>query len=120
MVKNAVLLGIFLICFASCTDKTAYTSCKETLIEATQKILNTETLLDARLVDNQVNDTLYKYSRSKMSRDMIDEIKSLKSAYEKNKAERLEFLKATDTVPARRVVEMPGIGLVEIRTPPEV
>lgn len=79
-----------------------------------------KTLLDARIIDSQVNDTLYKYSRSKMSREMIDEIKSLKSAYEKNKAERMEFLKATDTVPARRVVEMPGIGLVEIKTPPEV
>ena len=55
-----------------------------------------------------------------MSREMIEEIKSLKSAYEKNKAERMKFLKENDTVPARRIVEMPGIGLVEIKTPPEV
>ena len=118
--RKPYITVIILFALISCTDEAAYTSCKETLIGATQKISDTKTLLDARLVDAQVNDTLYKYSRSKMSREMIDEIKSLKSVYEKNKAERMEFLKATDTVPARRVVEMPGIGLVEIKTPPEV
>ena len=110
----------FFFIFSSCTDETAYNSCKNTLVTASHEILQAKTQLDVGYIDKQINDTLYKYSHSRMSREMIEKIKSLKSAYEKNKTERMKFLKENDTVPARRIVEMPGIGLVEIKTPPEV
>jgi hypothetical protein len=113
-----VYLSLFVFC--SCTDESAYNSCRNTLTTATQEISKAATLSDAELIDKQINDTLYKYGHSKMTKEMIDEIKHLKSTYEKHKEERLQFLKDNDTIPARKIIEMPGIGLVEVHTPPEV
>lgn len=67
-----------------------------------------------------MTDTLDKYGHAKMSREMLDSIRVSLEDYQNRWREAYERALRKDSIHMNRVLDVPGIGAVEFKAPPEV
>lgn len=117
----------FCLCVVSCSmfvgcghDDTAYESCKQTLSHSIRQLSKTDGVCELEQLDRGVTDTLAKYGHARMSREMLDKLKGLLKEYQTRWAEQYQKVLQIDSLYMDHVKEVPGIGAVEFKAPPEV
>lgn len=67
-----------------------------------------------------MTDTLDKYGHAKMSREMLDSIRVSLEDYQNRWREAYGRALRKDSIHMNRILDVPGIGAVEFKAPPEV
>lgn len=122
--KKTLILSLcsVIICLSvSCTpDRKAYESCKQTLSRSMEELTTAKSVKELEEIDRGVTDTLAKYGHSKMSSEMLDEIRTELNEYKRRWTDFYEKALRKDSLYMNRIKDIPGVGAVEFKAPPEV
>lgn len=116
------LLGINLCGISACTtpDHQAYNSCHGTIVRSIKALPAADGVKALEEINQGVTDTLAKYGRAKMSREMLNSIRISLEDYQTRWKDAYEKAARRDSIHMNRIIDMPGIGPVEFKAPPEV
>lgn len=116
------LFGICLCGVSACTalDRQAYDSCRSTIARSVKALPAASSLKALEEINQGVTDTLAKYGRATMSREMLDSIRISLEDYQTRWRDAYEKAARRDSIHMNRIIDMPGIGPVEFKAPPEV
>ena len=119
--KYSLSISCFCLMLLSCSpDHAAYESCRLTLTRSVQALPTADGVRELDSINQSVTDTLAKYGHAKMSREMLDSIRTSLESYQQLWQKAYEKADRWDSLYMRRVIDMPGIGPVEFKAPPEV
>lgn len=116
------LLGIGLCAMSACgsPDRKAYDSCRQTIARSIRALSTADGVKALEEINRGVTDTLAKYGHSRMSREMLDSIRISLEDYQTRWNDAYGKAARRDSLHMDRIIDMPGIGAVEFKAPPEV
>lgn len=116
------LLGIVLCGISGCSspDHRAYESCRQTIARSIKALPAADGVKTLEEINQGVTDTLDKYGHAKMSREMLDSIRVSLEDYQNRWREAYGRALRKDSIQMNRILDVPGIGAVEFKAPPEV
>lgn len=116
------LFGIGLFGMSGCTspDRQAYESCRQTIARSVKALPSADGVKALEEINQGVTDTLDKYGHAKMSRGMLDSIRISLEDFQKRWQEAYVKTARKDSIHMNRILDVPGIGAVEFKAPPEV
>lgn len=85
-----------------------------------EELTTAKSVKELEEIDRGVTDTLAKYGHSKMSSEMLDEIRTELNEYKRRWTDFYEKALRKDSLYMNRIKDIPGVGAVEFKTPPEV
>lgn len=116
------LMGTGLFGMWGCTspDRQAYESCRQTIARSVKALPSADGVKALEEINQYVTDTLDKYGHAKMSREMLDSIRISLEDYQRRWQEAYGKAARKDSIHMNRILDVPGIGAVEFKAPPDV
>lgn len=116
---HCIFAACLALLYASCIDRDAFHSCRKALEESVTSLSQAESMQEVIRIDTELNEILNRYGHSRMTREMIEEIKGKHELYLKTKEDVYKRMNE-DSILHRRVINVPDVGEVEFKAPPEV